>query len=79
MGWTPYFKTGWATIEGIRIRAIAKERDPDRKLLRVTPVGLGDLGLRPEKTSDRSDVPEIPESDFDVLPEDRSPRGNRTP
>ena len=66
MGWEPYFKIGWATIESIRVRAIARERDPDRKLLRVTPVG--DLGLLPG-ASVPPDVSEIPETHFDLLPD----------
>lgn len=71
MGWEPYFKTGWATIDGARVRAIAKERDLDRKLVRVTPVHH--MGLLAGTTAAPSYASEIPESQFEVLSEDRSP------
>lgn len=69
MGWEPYYKTGWATIEGIRIRAIAEVRDPNRKLVRVTPVHA--LGLLPATSP--ACVSEIPESDFEPIPDDHIP------
>ena len=71
MGWEPYFRTGWATIDGARVRAIAKERDPDRKLVRVTPVHH--MGLLRGTSAVPSDASEIPESHFEVLSENRSP------
>jgi hypothetical protein len=69
MAWDLYVARGWATIEGTRVRVITGLRDPDRKILRVTPVR--------DRNITSNTVPfgiiEIPESEFEPMSQEAEP------
>ena len=62
MAWELYVARGWATLDGVRVRVIAGQRDRDRKLIRVTPVRDPSVYTYPP-----FGVSEVPESDFEPL------------
>ena len=54
MAWELYVARGWATLDGVRVRVIAGQRDRDRKLIRVTPVRDPSVYTYPPSACQRS-------------------------